>query len=128
LTFNVPDFYCKNAIEVASFFTRHHKFWGEEFIKSLFDNSVYLADRCEHAEWIDPKYSNASGKELPNFPVQDEPCYDEFLEWKNNHYPVLDDDVAYMRYKCGIALKKRIPIEKHEEYINRLNEEYDVLE
>lgn len=128
LKFDVPEFYVKNSIEVASFFVRHHKFWGAEFIQSLFDNSVFLAGQCEHAAWIDPKYSNESGKELPEFPVKDESCYEDFIKWKAVNFPNAAEDVAYMRYKCSLALDKRIPEELHKQYLARLDEEYDVLE
>lgn len=127
LTFNVPDFYVKNAVEVASYFTRHANYWGEEYLRSLFENSIFLADRCEHAAFISPVYSNPSGKELPNFPVKDEPDYDKFLVWKNENAKELDDDVAYMRYICFSKLEN-IPESDKQIYLDRLNEEFEVLE
>ena len=67
LKYNVPDFYLKSGDEVKSFFARNH---GEDFAAELCANSVHFANLCEFPDWIDPKFSNPSGKELPIFPVR----------------------------------------------------------
>lgn len=78
LKYPVPEFYLKTGDEVVSFFTRN---FGEDFAKEICANTIYFADMCENPEWIDPKYSNPSGKELPIFPVKDEPDYEDFKSW-----------------------------------------------
>jgi len=130
LTFNVPEFHMKGAIEVASYFARLKGLWSVEFIQSLFDNTIYFAEQCEQADWVDPKYSNPSGKELPEFPVKDQPDYDEFLKWKaDNNLNDLDDDVAYLRYLCQLGFKSKIHDDADRRLYNeRLQEELDVIE
>ncbi len=78
------DFYAKTPDGIEQYFTRHKNLWGEQFIKSLFDNTIYYAERCEFPEWIDPKFSNPSGKELPEFPIKDQEDYEDFLEWEDS--------------------------------------------
>jgi DNA polymerase III subunit alpha len=78
LKYNVPEFYLKSGDEVKAFFARNY---GEENAQKFCDNSLYFAGLCEVPEWIDPKFSNPTGKELPIFPVKDEPDYAAFKEW-----------------------------------------------
>ncbi len=130
LTYNVPEFHVKSAIEVANYFVRLSSIpeWTPEFVQSLFDNTIYFADQCENADWVDPKYSNPSGKELPEFPVQDQPDYVEFLEVKKQKWPDVADDVAYLRYRCEQGFADKVPKGKEAEYRTRLKEELDVIE
>lgn len=130
LTFNVDEFYVKSAPEVAYYFIRKQKHYDPEFIKSLFDNSVWLAEQCEFPDWIDPKYSNPSGKELPEFPVKDQPDYKEFLSWVKENYAdsELDEDKLYLRYRCELGFKEKVPKGKEYIYRERLNEELEVME
>lgn len=131
LKYNVPEFYLKSGDEVKSFFTRNY---GEEFAQQMCDNSVYFADMCEVPEWIDPKFSNPSGKELPIFPVKDELDYNDFCQWKNlqkEDIQKIDEDRLYLRYKCEKQLPlrlKNLTDEKLAEYNERIAEELDVLE
>lgn len=126
LRYNVNDFYVKSGAEVKTFFARTY---GEDFANELIANTLYFADKCEKPKWIDPKFTNPSGKELPDFPVHDQEDYKEFLNWKQHNYiDGLADDSLYLRYKCEIGLNKMIPGEKHEQYKERLKEEFDVLE
>jgi DNA polymerase-3 subunit alpha len=131
LKYPVPDFYLKSGDEVRNFFSRNY---GEEIADTLCNNSVYFADLCEVPDWIDPKFSNPSGKELPVFPVKDEPDYPDFLMWLNNqpqNVKVLDEDKQYLRFLCAKNFAKRIkdvPEEKIPEYRARIDEELDVLE
>ncbi len=78
LKYNTQDLYLKSYDEVVAFFSRN---FGEEFAKEICANTIYFADKCEMPEWIDPKFSNPSGKELPKFPVKDEKDYDDFKRW-----------------------------------------------
>lgn len=129
ITYNVNDFYIKSADEAEAYFTRHESYWGRDFIDSLFDNVKYFDELCENPEWIDPKFSNPSGKELPEFPVKDQSDYNEFLKWKKDYFKQdLPEDVLYLRYKCEIGFAKKVPAGKEEEYRERLKEELDVFE
>ena len=131
LRYPVPDFYLKTGDEVKAFFTRNY---GEEIAQELCDNSIYFANLCEKPEWIDPKFSNPTGKELPIFPVKDEPDYHEFLEWRRARPAAeraLDEDKAFLRFHCSKYFDARIKglnDSNVEQYQNRLVEELDVIE
>jgi DNA polymerase-3 subunit alpha len=139
LKYPLDDFYLKSGDEVLAFFTRNY---GEEAARGFCENSIYFADLCEAPEWIDPKFSNPSGKELPVFPIKDETDYEKFLEWKEANIDkcpkdekgnILKDDSLYLRYKCFNALlsffeRRQIKEYKKKEYIDRLEEELDTLD
>jgi len=131
LKYTVSDFYLKSADEIKSFFSRNY---GEEFAEEICKNTIYFSDMCEIPEWIDPKFSNPSGKELPIFPVKDEPEYEKFIAWKSNQITDLqqiDEDKLYLRYLCQQKLPLRIKDLNEERlkiYNDRIDEELDVLE
>jgi len=131
LRYPVSDFYLKSGDEVKSFFSRNY---GDELAEEFCINSLFFASKCEDPVWIDPKYSNPSGKELPIFPVKDEPDYDDFLKWngiQKENVKKLDEDKRYLRYVCDTFFDKRtvgINSEKIPEYKQRIIEELDVLE
>ena len=133
LRYSVPDFYLKTGDEVKSFFTRNY---GEEQAQTFCDNSLYFANLCEKPEWIDPKFSNPSGKELPVFPVKDEPNYAEFREWastKSEELQKLDEDKQFLRYRCEQSLLtystlKSFGLDQAKQYQARIDEELGVLE
>lgn len=126
LKYKVPDFYLKSGDEVKTFFSRNH---GEEFASQLCENTIYFADLCEQPDWIDPKYSNPSGKELPDFPVKDQLDYQEFLTWAHESYydKTLEEDKLYLRFKCEQVFLLKSPEDKLPEYRARLEEELDVI-
>jgi DNA polymerase-3 subunit alpha len=131
LRYPVPDFYLKTGEEVKTFFTRNY---GEELAEQLCANTVYFAEQCEKPDWIDPKFSNPSGKELPIFPVKDEPDYAEFSDWLSHQSPEvvkLDEDKQFLRYHCHKFFDSRISDltpENRNQYELRLAEELDVIE
>lgn len=133
LRYPVPDFYLKTGDEVKAFFTRNY---GEELAQELCDNSLYFANTCEVPAWIDPKFSNPSGKELPIFPVKDEIDYKNFLVWKNSQKDdtqKLDEDKLFLRYRCeanflAYGLTHDFTPEQKAQYEARIDEELDVLE
>jgi DNA polymerase III subunit alpha len=131
LRYTSSDFYMKSAEEVKSFFARNY---GEEFAEEICNNTIYFADMCEYPNWIDPKFSNPSGKELPVFPVKDESNYNEFLIWKNDQpqdISSLEEDKLFLRYTCENNFKSRIGELSSEQlaiYNARIAEELDVLE
>lgn len=131
LRYPVPDFYLKTGDEVKSFFARNY---GEETAQQLCDNSIYFADMCEVPEWIDPKFSNPTGKELPIFPVKDETDYVEFNQWAQQqtaNIQKLEEDKLFLRYRCQKLFDSRIKdltAAQKEQYDKRIEEELDVLE
>lgn len=131
LKYNVPDFYLKTGDEVKAFFSRNY---GEEAAESFCANSVYFSDLCEVPEWIDPKFSNPSGKELPNFPVKQELDYQEFSEWVKTQptdIQKLEDDKLFLRFRCIKLFNSRVKNltpEQQIQYDARIAEELDVLE
>ena len=131
LKYTVPDFYLKSEDEVKSFFTRNY---GEDFAKEVCENTLYFANMCELPEWIDPKFSNPSGKELPIFPVKHEPEYNEFLDWcelQSQDVINLDEDKKYLRFLCEKNFSSRVKNVKEDQlsvYYDRVKEEIDVLE
>ena len=127
LRYTVPEFYLKTGEEVVSFFKRQGYDNAEEFC----ENTVHFADMCEDPEWIDPKFSNPSGKELPGFPVNQQHDYVEFKNWlkeKPEDVRMLDEDVSYFRYWCGKGLKEKTPKGQEKEYKDRIIRELDVIE
>jgi DNA polymerase III subunit alpha len=131
LKYAVPDFYLKSGQEVKSFFARNY---GEEQAEQWCANTVFFAEQCEKPDWIDPKYSNASGKELPLFPVTDEPDYSEFCAWvatQSSEIIQLNEDQQFLRYHCEKFFDSRIAgltQENRSIYQQRLVEELDVIE
>jgi DNA polymerase III subunit alpha len=135
LRYTVPDFYLKTGDEMKAFFTRNY---GEEIAQQLCDNSIYFASLCEKPEWIDPKFSNPSGKELPVFPVKDEPDYNNFLNWTKRQPEVvqkLEEDKQFLRYRVefnfiaqSILKGMELDAVKMAQYRARIDEELDVLE
>jgi DNA polymerase III subunit alpha len=131
LKYPVPDFYLKTGDEVKAFFARNY---GDEIAQQLCDNSIYFANLCEIPEWIDPKFSNPSGKELPIFPVKDELDYPDFLAWRSTRPSKeqdLDEDKAFLRFRCEKAMTLRVKglnESNLEQYQSRLIEELDVIE
>lgn len=131
LKYSVPDFYLKSAEEIKKFFSRNY---DEQFAEEICQNTIYFSDMCEVPEWIDPKFSNPSGKELPIFPVKDEPNYNEFLLWLENQeesLKSLEEDKLFLRYLCELKLPLRVKNLSEEDlknYKDRIAEELDVLE
>jgi DNA polymerase-3 subunit alpha len=132
LSYNVPDFYIKSGNEVYDKLKRQFILdpdKGDAFAKSCIDNSKYFADLCEEADWVDPKYSNPSGKELPEFPVKDQEDYNEFLDWCKDRSDLdKDEDELYIRYKCEIVLNEKYGTrDDYDIYKDRLEKELDVF-
>lgn len=133
LKYTVPDFYLKSGDDVKSFFSRNY---GDDFANEICENTMYFAKMCENPKWIDPKFSNPSGKELPSFPVKNELDYNEFKNWledKPDYIKSLSEDKAYLRYKVDFLFKDRIikdniQEQKIQEYKDRIEKEFDTLE
>lgn len=135
LRYPVSDFYLKSGEEMKAFFARaYDRTYGVGFSDMVCANTVHFADMCEVPEWIDPKFSNPSGKELPIFPVKDEPDYAQFREWADlldDNVKHLEEDKLFLRYRCEQFFEKRIKglnAENENTYKARLVEELDVIE
>ena len=79
---------------------------------------------------FDPKFSNASGKELPEFPVKNELDYNEFLTWlqmQSETIQQLEEDKQFLRFRCEKSFFNTVPENQREIYGARLEEELDVL-
>jgi len=126
------EFYVKSYEEVRDFFGRNYnKEFGENFAESLCQNTIDFANMCEQPEWVNPKFTNPSGKELADFPVEKAEDYKDYLNWvinQNQDVQNLAMDKSYLRYKCEIGLKNKCPKGKEKEYQERLDEELDVIE
>lgn len=131
LKYNVNDFYIKNGNQVKDFFVRNY---GEEFSQELVDNTLWFANKCEEPDWIDAEHVTGEKSRLPRFPVEDEEDYDDFIEWKKeNNIPGLKDDALFYRYRSFKGMEERIssgevPEEDREDFIERMNEEFEVFE
>ena len=131
LKYNVPEFYLKSGEEVKNFFKRNY---GEESAEEFCANSLYFANMCEEPEWIDPKFTNPSGKELAMFPVSSAKDYTDYLKWletTSEFNKNLPEDQSYLRFRCESALKKHlenISPDMHQTYIDRVNDELETLE
>lgn len=129
IKYDVHSFYLHSEEEIKSFFSRLN---DEEEVAGWINNTSWIADQCEDPVWVDPKWSNPSGKELPVFPVKDEPDYEEFCVWLQNQtdeVKKLDEDKSYLRFVCEKDVYKRIPQdERKAEYEERLKEEFEVIE
>ncbi len=130
--YNVSDFYLKSYEEVKAFFARNN---GEEFAEAVCKNTLFFADQCETPDWIDPKYSNPTGKELPIFDVKSVDDYSAFQAWLSlqaDSTRALTEDSAYLRFKCyqifDGKFKHKLSLLKQKVYIERLEKELMVLD
>ncbi len=76
------SYYLQSREEIVNFFKRYYPTEAEEFC----DNAVEFGSLCENPLWIDPKFSNPSGRELPDFPVDKQNDYQEFIGGYQNFY------------------------------------------
>lgn len=134
IKYPVPEFYLKSEEEVLKFFSRNFNvLYGENFSREIIDNTQYFSDLCEEPKWVDPKYTNPSGKELPTFPIKDESDYQEFLSWKSKLSDNLinkSEDVLFLRYRVEKLKHVKIDFSKvdAEVYNKRIEEELEVFE
>ncbi len=136
LIYDKREFYIKNSDEIFEHFSRHMPLWGEEFVESLFTNTVYYSDKCESPDWIDPAVSTGEKSQLPEFSYKDEIDIVEFEAWKNNGKLVgknIGEDSQFYRYRSELGLEQKIkegkiPEADRDESYTAMQEEFDVLE
>jgi DNA polymerase-3 subunit alpha len=128
LKYTVNDFYMKTRDQVVKFFARYYGDRAEEFC----DNTLYFSSMCEEPKWIDPKYSNPSGKELPEFHVKNQTDYGLFCEWlstKDSGFKSKKEDVLYLKYLCEQYIDNiKHNISNIDEFTKRVDKELDVFE
>lgn len=131
LKYNVPDFYLKTYEEVRDFFARNY---GNEFAEQICTNTLEFANKCENPDWVNPQYLNPAGKELPVFDISNTEDYQQFKNWlekQNEQVKKLNEDSAYLRFKCFDVFDKKIKptlsLLKIPEYTKRIENELDVL-
>lgn len=142
LRYDKHEFYIKNSDQVYEHFKRHSQMWGEEFIESLFENTIYYTDKCEEPNWIDPAVSTGEKSQLPEFPFKDEPDYNDFKWWKDTqskkktnpaYNANVAEDALFYRYRSSKGFEEKIKAgkitkeDKPEGYAN-MEEEFDVFE
>lgn len=141
LKYDKHEFYMKSSDDIYEHFSRHIKIWGESFVESLFENTIYFSDKCENPSFIDPAVVTGSKSQLPDFPYQDTKDYNDFLSWKNeqeqNPGPLwksdIPEDAKFYRYRSAIGLEEKIKEGKIKEEdrqycYEQMLEEFDVLE
>lgn len=117
--YGVQDMYLKTHEEIIDFF-------GPEIAKIGMENSIKIANACE-----EPTYLESKGPILPKFPVKDEPIYEEFKQWKEENCADLEEDKAYLRYKCLQGFKSKFKNKSNKEKKEaweRVKKELSVLE
>jgi DNA polymerase-3 subunit alpha len=117
--YGTQEMYLKSPDEIREFF-------GDEIAEKAMANSLLIADACEVPEYLEPR-----GPMLPKFPVADEPDYSEFKDWHQEACPDVEEDKAYLRYKCVESFKKKskdFKVEDKKLYWDRVKKELQVLE
>jgi DNA polymerase-3 subunit alpha len=141
LHYDKHEFYIKNSDQIYAYFERHLQIWGEDFVNSLFDNTVYYANQCKEPSFIDPAVVTGARSQLPDFPCKDSNDYDKFTTWKieqeQNPGPLwksdISEDAQFYRYRSFVGLENKIAEGKIEEEdrqscYEQMLEEFDVLE
>lgn len=131
LKYEDDEFYLKSENEIISFFSRNYT---EEFAKEIVNNTIEINEKCESPEWIFPKYTNESGKELPEFDVKSQPDYREFEIWLSNQDEKIkskQEDVQYLRFRTFKFLPNRlskISTKDMPKYLNQIEIDLDTFE
>ena len=124
--YDTQDLYLKSYDEMKAFFSRG---FPAGFAEKICENSLYFANLCEKPDWVEPKFSNPGGKELPTFPVANEPDYAEFCIWMDkqpDERKKLEEDKNYLRFKCEKVLMQKTLL-YNDVYRQRFEYELDVL-
>lgn len=117
--YGVQDMYLKSHEEIVDFF-------GSDIALKGMSNSVKIAEECE-----DPSYLKATGAKLPSFPVEKESDYKKFIVWQDKADSDVEEDKAYLRYKCILGFKEKfshLDPKMKKIYWDRIKMELSVLE
>jgi DNA polymerase-3 subunit alpha len=118
--YGVQDMYLKTHEEISDFF-------GNDIANIGMRNSMIINDQCEMPYYLE----NPKKAILPKFPIKDEENYISFRDWYAKNCPEIDEDKAYLRYKCTLGFKEKLsdlsPDDK-KEYWERVKKELSILE
>jgi DNA polymerase-3 subunit alpha len=117
--YGVQEMYLKPFHEITDFF-------GATIATKAMSNSIKISEACEM-----PNYLKSKGAILPQFPVKNQPDYEEFVSWWTQKYEELPIDKAYLRFRCikGFNLfTQSFDSEKRAHYWSRVKYEISVLE
>lgn len=101
MSYGLDEFYIKGGQEIHEFLTKNY---GRDVADEAVANTVRVAGMCDAPDYLAP-----SGPHLPTFPAKDEEDYGEFLEWQkqNNGAADLDEDAAFMRFRCFKGFREK---------------------
>ncbi|HIM93719.1 MAG TPA: DNA polymerase III subunit alpha, partial [Campylobacterales bacterium] len=111
---SVHEFYVKSPAQMAELFAD---------IPEAIENTQEIADKCN----LEIKLGNPTP---PNFKFAREVAKEEGVELPEDKEYSLDNDIVIFNHLCKKGLEKRlkiVPVEKHEEYRDRLQVEMDII-
>jgi len=117
--YGVQDMYLKTKEEIISFF-------GADVANLGIQNSIDIMNACEEPSYLKPR-----GPMLPKFDMSDQEDFEIFKDWKQINCPAVEDDKAYLRFKCIEGFKNKcsdFDIKTRREYWERVKLELGVLE
>lgn len=117
--YGITDMYFKPEEEIVNFF-------GNDIAQVGMANTIKIFEGCEL-----PSYLEGKGPILPKYPVQDAVDYQQFREWFEKRNESIDEDKAYLRYKCIEGFKEKTQefnSDKRQLYWDRIRKELEVLE
>lgn len=125
--YEVEEFYMKSSQDIYNHFIQ---FESKTFAQEVCDNTVEIGEKC-----VDPAYLDTFEPRFPQFDVEAQDNYGEFLEWHKAQAAKKGVDVpldhSYMRFQCISAFNRMYPHlrgEDRKEYIDRIKTEIEVLE
>ena len=117
--YGVQDMYLKTADEIVGFF-------GTEISEIGMRNTLDVMNACDEPSYLKPR-----GAMLPKYDMTGQDDYDDFHTWHQSICASVEEDKAYLRYKCMGGFKhlcSGFSLEKKAEYWERVKTELGVLE
>jgi DNA polymerase-3 subunit alpha len=117
--YGTQEMYLKSEEEIIEFF-------GKDIAETGINNSFDISLMCDA-----PVYLKASGPRLPRFKVKEESNYTEFRSWYDKEELEIEEEKAYLRYKCIDGFKNRLKdldAAEKKVYWERVVHEISVLE
>jgi DNA polymerase-3 subunit alpha len=117
--YGVQDMYLKTEEEIIDFF-------GSKVAMVGMKNTMDIFEACDEPSYLKPR-----GPMLPKFDMSDQEDYSEFKDWHTKFCAGVEEDKAYLRYKCIAGFKEKfsdLDNDTKEEYWDRVKTELGVLE
>jgi len=117
--YGVQDMYLKTTDEIADFF-------GSRIATVGMKNSIDIMNACDEPSYLKPK-----GAMLPRYYAGDQDDYSSFKTWHQKNCASVEEDKAYLRFKCIQGFKEKLSHldnEIRDEYWDRVTVELGVLE